>query len=118
LVPEIDTIISTKGQKNTEKLHACKNTLNMFKLTIIKTWEIELLDHFHLKIKLSFHSSNDVIFHPSHKTVPLTDKSNIKTCHTITVLKLAKSYGCTMIAGILQNLLWKFASRMTLGRDP
>jgi len=44
LVPEIDSVLNLKGQKNVDKLRACQNNWNRMKLTFIKTWEIKLLD--------------------------------------------------------------------------
>jgi len=44
LVPEMDTVLNTKGQKNVNKLCACQNTWDSSKLIYIKTREIELLD--------------------------------------------------------------------------
>jgi len=62
LVPKIDTILNTKGQKNMEKLCACQNAWNTLKYTAIKTCEFELLDHFHAGVNLSFMQCNHV--HP------------------------------------------------------
>jgi len=36
LVPDIDSILNIKGQKNVEKLHACQKTWNKTKLMYIK----------------------------------------------------------------------------------
>jgi len=52
LVPEIDTILNTKGRKNAEKLCTCQNAWITLKYTTIKTWEFELLDHFHTGVNL------------------------------------------------------------------
>jgi len=43
LVPEIDLVLNTKGQKNVDKLWAYQNTWNKMKLVYIKMWEIKLL---------------------------------------------------------------------------
>jgi len=50
LVPEIDTILNAKGRANAERLRACQNTWLAEKLVYIKTWEIELLDHYNLHV--------------------------------------------------------------------
>jgi len=112
LVPEIDTILNTKGRKNAEKLQACQNTWNTLKYTIIKTWEFELLDHFHTGVNHSLQDAIMSIPHPTNKKFTLyhsVDKSRFEQCHILTVLKSAESYRWAMIAGLLPYLLWKFA---------
>jgi len=112
LVPEIDTILNTKGQKNVEKLQACQNAWNTLKYMVIKTWEFKLLDHFHTGINLSWRDAIMSIPHPTNKKFTLyhlVDKSCFEQCHILTVLKSAESYGLAMIAGLLPYLLWKFA---------
>ena len=112
LVPEIDTILNTKGRKNAEKLRACQNAWVTLKYTVIKTWEFELLDHFHAGANLSLREAIMSIPHPTNKKFTLfhsVDKSRFEPCHVLTVLKSAESYGRAMIAGLLPYLLWKFA---------
>jgi len=53
LVPELDSILNTKGQMNAERLRVCQNTWLAKKTTIIKTWEIELLDHYNLHMQMN-----------------------------------------------------------------
>jgi len=53
LVPEIDTILNTKGQANIKCLWACQNTWNMLKLVFLKMWEIELLGHYNVHTKIN-----------------------------------------------------------------
>jgi len=112
LVPEIDTILNTKGRKNAEKLQACQNAWVTLKYTVIKTWEFELLDHFHAGANLSLCNAIMSILHLMNKKFTLfhlVDKSRFEACHILTVLKSAESYGRAMIAGLLPYLLWKFA---------
>jgi len=45
IVPEMDTVLNTKGWQNVDKLWACQNTWLSGKLIQIKTWEIKLLDN-------------------------------------------------------------------------
>jgi len=112
LVPEIDTILNTKGKKNAKKLWASQNAWNTLKYTTIKTWEFELLDHFHVGINLSLHQAIMSIPHPTNKKFSLVhsiDKGRFETCHVLTILKSAETYRQAMIAGLLPYLLWKFA---------
>jgi len=112
LVPEIDTILNTKGRKNADKLRACQNAWVTLKYTIIKTWEFELWDHFDARVNLSLRDAIMSIPHPTNKKFTLfhsVDKSRFEACHILTILKSAESYGRAMIAGLLPYLLWKFA---------
>jgi len=66
------------------------------KYTIIKTWEFELLDHFHASINLSLQDAIMSIPHPTNKKFTLfhsVDKSRFEACHILMVLKSAESYG-------------------------
>jgi len=112
LIPKINTILNTKGRKNADKLQACQNAWVTLKYMIIKTWEFELLNHFHAGINLSLHNAIMSIPHPTNKKFTLfhlVDKSRFETCHILTtVLKLLEVYGRAMIAGLLPYLLWKF----------
>jgi len=79
---------------------------------IIKTWEFELLNHFHTSINLSLYNAIMSIPHPANKKLTLfhsVDKSCFETCHILMVLKSVELYGRAMIAGLLPYLLWKFA---------
>ncbi len=111
IVPEINTILNTKGRKNADKLQACQNAWVTLKYTIIKTSEFELLDHFHVGVNLSLRDTIMSIPHPTNKKFTLfhlVDKSQFETCHILTVLKSVESYGRAMITGLLPYLLWKF----------
>jgi len=44
IVPEMDTVLNTKGRQNVDKLRACQKTWLSGKLIQIKTWEIEYLE--------------------------------------------------------------------------
>jgi len=79
---------------------------------IIKTWEFKLHDHLRARVNLSLHDAIMSIPHLTNKKFTLfhsVDKSQFETCHILTVLKSAESYGRAMIAGLLPYLLWKFA---------
>jgi len=86
---------------------------NTLKYTTIKTWEFKLLDHFHAGVNLLLHHTIMLIPHPTNKKFTLfhsVDKSCFETCHILTVLKSAESYGRALIASLLPYLLYQFAS--------
>jgi len=114
LVPEIETVLNMKGRANVERLRACQNTWNTSKLAYIKTWEIELLDHYNGDLKLSLRGAMMTIKHPTNAKFNLfhsIDRHRLEKCHMLTVLKSAESAARAMIAAMLPYLLWK------LGKD-
>ncbi len=111
LILEIDTILNTKGRANAEPLRACQNTWLAEKLACIKTWEIELLDHYNRHVQMNLRMAMMSIPHPTNNKFALfhtIDQHWIEKCHVLTVLKLAESYARAMIAGMLPYLQWKF----------
>jgi len=93
LVPELDTVLNTKGQKNVNKLCAYQNTWLSGKLSTIKTWEIELLGDLDEDIKMSLHNAMMEICHLTNPKFALfhsIDKHFLGKCHILTVLKSAK----------------------------
>jgi len=112
LVPELDTVLNTKGRKNVDKLRACQNTWLSGKLSTIKTWEIELLDDLDDDLKMSLRDAMMEIRHPTNPKFALfhsIDKHFREKCHILTVLKSAESHAHTMIAAMLPYLLWRYA---------
>jgi len=112
LVPEIDTILNAKGRANAERLRACQNTWLAKKLVYIKTWEIELLDHYNLHVQMTLRTAMMSLKHPTNNKFALfhsIDRHWIEKSHVLTVLKSAKSHARAMIAGMLPYLQWKFA---------
>jgi len=110
LVPEIDSVLNLKGQKNVDKLQACQNNWNRTKLTYIKTWEIELLDSHSGLLGMSLRDAMMSIRHPTNEKFALfhsIDKSWRETCHILMVLKSVESYAHTMISTLLPYLQWK-----------
>jgi len=90
LVPEINTILKTKGWKNVEKLWACQNAWNTLKYTTIKILEFEMLDYFHTGINLLLCQATLLMPCPTNKKFTLfhsINKSHFKTCHSLTVLR-------------------------------
>jgi len=71
LVPEIDTILNTKGRANTDRLRACQNTWLAEKLAYIKTWEIELLDHYNCHVQMNLRMAMMSIPHPTNNKFAL-----------------------------------------------
>jgi len=57
LVLELDSILITKGRNKADRLHACQNMWLADKVMIIKTWEIKLLDHYNLHIKMNLRTA-------------------------------------------------------------
>jgi len=111
LVPEIDSILNTKGRSNAERLRACQNTWNAEKLAYIKTWEIELLDHYNLHLQMNLRTAMMTLRHPTNEKFALfhsIDRHWIKKCHVLMVLKSAEAQARSMIAGMLPYLQWKF----------
>jgi len=53
LIPELDSILNTKDRNNADQLCACQNTWLSDKFMIIKMWEIEMLDHYNLHMKMN-----------------------------------------------------------------
>jgi len=110
LVPELDSFLNTKGRTNAEWLRACQNTWLAKKLTIIKTWEIEL-DHYNLHMKMSLQMAMMSLHHPTNSKFALFHSINwhwIEKCHVLMVFKSAKSQARAMIAGMLPYLQWKY----------
>jgi len=113
LVPEIDTILNTKGRANADRLRVCQNTWLAEKLAYIKTWEIELLDHYNRHIQMNLQMAMMSIPHPTNNKFALfhtIDRHWIEKCHVLMVLKSAESYARAMIAGMLPYLQWKFGA--------
>jgi len=111
LVPELDMILNTKGRENADRLRACQNTWLAEKVTIIKTWEIELLDQYNLQVQMSLRTAMMSLPHPTNNKFALfhsIDRHWIEKCHVLTVLKSAESHARAMIAGMLPYLQWKF----------
>jgi len=116
LIPEIDMILNTKGRANADRLHACQNTWLAEKLVYIKTWEIELLDHYNLHIQMSLCMAMMSLSHPTNNKFALfhsIDRHWINKCHILTILKSAESQARAMIAGMLHYLQWKFGLNET-----
>ena len=112
LVPEIDTILNAKVRANAERLRACQNTWLAEKLVYIKTWEIELLDHYNLHVQMTLRTAMMSLKHPTNNKFALfhsIDRHWIEKSHVLTVLKSAESHARAMIAGMLPYLQWKFA---------
>jgi len=112
LVPEIDTILNAKGWANADRLRACQNTWLAEKLVYIKTWEIELLDHYNLHVQMNLRTAMMSLKHPTNNKFALfhsIDKHWFEKSHVLTVLKSAESHARAMIAGMLPYLQWKFA---------
>jgi len=65
LVPEMDSVLNTKGWKNVDKLWVCQNMWNSTKLIYIKTWEIKLLDDQNKQLRMSL---RDAMMHLCHPT--------------------------------------------------
>jgi len=113
LVPEIETILNTKGRDNADWLQACQNTWLAEKLIYIKTWEIELLDHYSLHVQMNLHTVMMSLKHPTNNKFALfhtIDWHWIKKCHVLTVLKSAETQAWAMIAGMLPYLQWKYGT--------
>jgi len=111
LVLEIDTILNTKGRANADQLRVCQNTWLAEKLAYIKTWEIELLDHYNRHVHNYLCMAMMSIPHPTNNKFALfhtIDRHWIEKCHVLMVLKSAESYARAMIAGMLPYLQWKF----------
>jgi len=111
LVPKLDMILNTKGRANADRLWACQNTWLAEKVTIIKTWEIELLDHYNLHVQMSLRMAMMSLLHPTNNKFALfhsIDRHWIEKCHVLTVLKSAESHAWAMIVGMLPYLQWKF----------
>jgi len=112
LVPELDTVLNNKGRKNVDKLCTCQNTWLSGKLSMIKTWEIELLDDLDKDLKMSLHDAMMEICYPTNPKFALfhlIDKHFWEKCDVLTVLKSAESHANTMIAAMLLYLLWHYA---------
>jgi len=66
LVPEMDTVLNTKGRHNVDKLRACQNTWMSGKLVQIKTWEIELLDDKNEDLGMTLRDAMMDLRHPTN----------------------------------------------------
>jgi len=90
-----------------ERLRACQNTWNAEKLAYIKTWEIELLDHYNLHLQMNLRAAMMTLRHPTNEKFALfhsIDRHWIEKCHVLTVLKSAEAQARSMIAGMLLYL--------------
>jgi len=76
LVLEIDTILNAKGWANVEWLRVCQNTWLAEKLIFIKTWEIELLDHYNLHIQMNLRMAMMSLKHPTNNKFALFHSIN------------------------------------------
>jgi len=105
LIPDINTILNTKGRDNADHLQACQNTRLAKNLIYIKTWEIKLLDYYNVQMNL--HMAMMSKKHPSNNKFSLfqsIDCDWIEKCHVLMVLKSAESQARAMIAGMLLYL--------------
>jgi len=91
LVPELDTILNTKGRNNANHLCACQNTWLAQKLIFIKTWEIKLLDHYNLQVQMNLHTAMMSLCHPTNNKFALFHSNWIEKCHILSILKSAES---------------------------
>jgi len=110
LVPEIDSVLNTKGCQNIEKLRSCQKTWLSGKLIQIKTWEIELLNDESKELGMTLHDAMMDLRHPTNQKFALfhtIDKHFRDNCYVLTVLKLAESHAHAMIAAMLPYLLWQ-----------
>jgi len=76
-------------------------------ISIYKTWEIELLDHYSVHMKMNLRSVMMQIKHPTNAKFNLFHSINqhwIEKCHVLIVLKSAESTVHAMIAGMLPYL--------------
>jgi len=76
----------------------------MLKHTTIKTWEFNLLNHFHVGVNLSLCHTIMSIPHPANKKFTLfhsVDKSHFETCHILMVLELVGLFAHAMISALL-----------------
>ncbi len=64
-------ILNTKGHANANQLQACQNTWLAEKVTIIKTWEIKLLNHYNLHIQMSLQMAMMSLMHPTNNKFAL-----------------------------------------------
>jgi len=86
LVPEMDSILNTKGCSNAERLRACQNTWTTEKLIFIKTWEIKLLNHYNLNMQMNLCMAMMSLQHPTNNKFALVhsiDRHWIKKCHVL-----------------------------------
>jgi len=112
IVPEMDSVLNTKGRQNVDKLRACQNTWLSGKLIQIKTWEIVLLDDESDELGMTLRDAMMDLRHPTNQNFNLfhsIDKHFRENCHVLTVLKSAESYAHAMIAAMLPYLLWQHA---------
>jgi len=71
LVPELDTILNTKGRNNADCLHTCQNTWLAQKLIFMKMWEIKILDHYNLQVQMNLHTAMMSLCHPTNNKFAL-----------------------------------------------
>jgi len=112
IVPEMDSVLNTKGRQNVDKLRACQNTWLSGKLIQIKTWEIALLDDESEDLGMTLRDAMMDLRHPTNQKFNLfhsIDKHFRDKCHVLTVLKSAESHAHAMIAAMLPYLLWQHA---------
>jgi len=112
IVPEMDSVLNTKGHQNVDKLRACQNTWLSGKLIQIKMWEIELLNDESNDLGMTLRDAMMDLRHPTNQNFNLfhsIDKHFRDTCYVLTVLKLAESHAHAMIAAMLPYLLWQHA---------
>jgi len=112
IVPEMDTVLNTKGRQNVDTLRACQKTWLLGKLIQIKTWEIELFDDKSEELGMTLRNAMMELRHPTNQKFNLfhsIDKHFRDTCYVLTVLKSAESHAHAMIAAMLPYLLWLHA---------
>jgi len=66
LVPEIDSVLNTQGQRKIDKLRACQATWITSKLVTLKTWEIDFLDEPNKLMGISLHDAIMSLKHPAN----------------------------------------------------
>jgi len=79
----------------------------------IKTWEIELLNHYNLHLQMNLCTAMMSLRHLTNEKFTLfhtIDWHWIEKCHILMVLKSAEAQARSMIAGMLPYLQWKFGA--------
>jgi len=110
IVPEMDTVLNTKGRQQVDKLRACQKTWLSGKLIQIKTWEITLLDDDSEELGMSLRDAMMDLRHPTNHKFNLfhsIDRHFRDTSYVLTVLKSAESHAHAMIAAMIPYLLWQ-----------
>jgi len=107
LVPKIDSILNTQGQRKIDKLCACQATWITSKLVTLKTWEIEFLDNTKKYMGLSLWDammSLKYLANPRFSLFHLINKHWKDDCYLVTCLKSLDSLAHAMIAALLPYL--------------